>query len=112
MSGMWVEQLDLAGGHTCPDGSRSEAFSFATRVIPGPGERGRESDNNNLEPDCRTYRRALSRMRQVKTNVEQEESPLLCAECALKHRPGMLRKPCDDTGCECWCNRSTTAPCP
>jgi len=36
---------------------------------------------------------------------EEDEAPLLCAECVHSHMPGQLRPPCATPGCQCWCNR-------
>lgn len=36
---------------------------------------------------------------------EDDEAPLLCAECVRPHLPGQLRPPCATPGCQCWCNR-------
>ena len=36
---------------------------------------------------------------------EENEAPLLCAECVRSHMPGQLRRPCATPGCQCWCNR-------
>ena len=40
-SGMWVDPEDLVTAHICPDGGQSDSFSVETRVVLGPGERGR-----------------------------------------------------------------------
>ena len=59
-----------------------------------------EPDSNNLEPDCGSCRRALTRTRKL-----HPEAQLKCETCAPGHRPAELRKPCGVRGCECWCNR-------
>ena len=41
-SGMWVDPQDLAASHVCTDGGRSDSFTTTERVVPGPGERGRD----------------------------------------------------------------------
>jgi hypothetical protein len=40
---MWVDPKDVVAAHVCPDGERSDAFIVTTRIIPGPGEHGKES---------------------------------------------------------------------
>ncbi len=62
-----------------------------------------ESDDNNLEPDCASCRRALARLR--KAAKPETEAQLKCEACVPGHQPGQLRKPCGASGCECWCNR-------
>lgn len=37
--------------------------------------------------------------------ADEEEAQIRCEACAPGHPLGALCKPCDVTGCECWCNR-------
>lgn len=66
-----------------------------------------EPDNNDLDPDCATCRRALARLRRSPPDRADasEEAQLRCGACASGHAPGELRRPCGVLGCECWCNR-------
>ena len=43
-SGMWVDPDDLIATHICPDGGRSDSFAVSERIVPGPGERGRDDE--------------------------------------------------------------------
>lgn len=43
-SGMWVDHEELSASHVCPDGGRSDSFMTATRLVPGPGERGKDDE--------------------------------------------------------------------
>ena len=44
VSGMWVEHEDLIASHVCPDGGSSKSFTTSTRIVPGPGERGKDDE--------------------------------------------------------------------
>jgi hypothetical protein len=41
---MWADPNDLIAAHVCPDGMRSDSFSMTKRVVPGPGERGKDDE--------------------------------------------------------------------
>lgn len=63
-----------------------------------------EPDDNNLDPDCISCRRALAKLSKP-VAPDAEEAQLTCDACIGGHRLGHLRKPCGVAGCECWCNR-------
>ena len=42
-----IEIDDIAAVHVCPDGERSDSFSVSTRIVPGPGERSKDSEKPN-----------------------------------------------------------------
>jgi hypothetical protein len=44
MSCMWVDPADVIASHVCPDGGRSDSISVTERVVPGPGERGKDDE--------------------------------------------------------------------
>lgn len=48
----------------------------------------------------------------ARMEILESEAQLKCATCANDHPMGKLCKPCNEHGCECWCNRSTTPPLP
>lgn len=46
---MWVDPGDETG-HACPGGARPDSFSATERVVPGPGERGRDLAEDDRSP--------------------------------------------------------------
>lgn len=42
---MWLDPKEVQEAHTCPDGGRSDSFSIRERVVPGPGERGKDDES-------------------------------------------------------------------
>lgn len=42
VSCMWFEPAHVQESHVCPDGERSPSFSITERVVPGPGEQGKD----------------------------------------------------------------------
>lgn len=44
-SAIGVDAADLSAAHVCADSARTSDSTVTTRIVPGPGERGRDEES-------------------------------------------------------------------